>query len=158
MAIREEFIEKGNSEILSCRSLVNDLELIKFIANMLGARGSADKEFTDFLRKAIDKTKKDKTDKAVIQSANSITLLVAAQYPFSAQDLSDVSIKGEIHKYNYLYLRTQSINFDCLIFMGCSILASKQYLFQKSFKIPEQPPNFCHDVLIRRNQNLLSQN
>jgi hypothetical protein len=42
------------------------VELIKFIANKLGGRGSADKEFTDYLRKAIDKTKKDKTDKAVI--------------------------------------------------------------------------------------------
>ena len=40
MAIREEFIKnKGNSEILSCRSLVNDVELIKFIANVLGGRG-----------------------------------------------------------------------------------------------------------------------
>ena len=43
MAIREEFIEKGRSEILSCLSLANDVELIKFIANVLGLKGSADK-------------------------------------------------------------------------------------------------------------------
>jgi hypothetical protein len=33
---------------------------------MLGGKGSADKEFTDFLRKAIDKTKKDKMDRTLI--------------------------------------------------------------------------------------------
>ena len=102
MAIREELIKnKGTSQILSSKSLVNDVELVKSIASMLGGRGFTDKEFTDFLRKAIDKSKKDKSDKAVIQSANCITLLVAARYPFSAQDLSDVSIKGTNY-YDYM--------------------------------------------------------
>ncbi|WP_341761068.1 pentapeptide repeat-containing protein [Candidatus Tisiphia endosymbiont of Thecophora atra] len=89
-AIKDEIARSKKSEILSNKSIVNDVELIKLIADDL----VYNKELQIFLRESIDVTKQDKSVKAVTLAANSITLLVASQYSFSGEDLSNISIKG----------------------------------------------------------------
>ena len=80
----------GISRILSSKSIVADRELIRFIAD--AAR--YDLSLKHHLRQAIDLTKSDKSESAVIYAANSITILVAARYSFTCQDLSNISISG----------------------------------------------------------------
>ena len=48
----------------------------------------------NYLRRAIDFTKEDKSESAAIYAANCITILVSVGYSFSGQDLSSVNIKG----------------------------------------------------------------
>ena len=91
-AIRDEMSTKdsnGNSQILSSKSIIADHELINFIADA----ACHDHALKDYLRRAIDLTKTDKSDNAVQNAANCITILVAASYSFCGQDLSNISIK-----------------------------------------------------------------
>ena len=90
-AIQDEMrITNGNSEILSNKSIVADVELVRFIAD--AARH--DLGLTQHLRRALDLTKTDKSERAAIYAANSITILVAARYSFTCQDLSNINIRG----------------------------------------------------------------
>ena len=49
---------------------------------------------TQHMRRAIDLTKTDKSERAAVYAANSIIILVAAHYSFTCQDLSNVNIRG----------------------------------------------------------------
>ena len=90
-AIQDEVTRtNGNSKILSNKSIVADVELVRFIADA----AKHDLVLTQHLRRAIDLTKSDKSERAAIYAANSITILVAAQYSFTCQDLSNVNIRG----------------------------------------------------------------
>ncbi|WP_342267925.1 pentapeptide repeat-containing protein [Candidatus Tisiphia endosymbiont of Empis tessellata] len=88
--IKDEVEKSEKSEILASHSIVKDVDLIKLIAEDL----VYDKNLQKFLRQAVKVTKRDKSDEAVTLAANSITLLIAAQYSFSGEDLSNISIKG----------------------------------------------------------------
>ncbi|WP_375330738.1 NACHT and WD40 repeat domain-containing protein [Candidatus Tisiphia endosymbiont of Oplodontha viridula] len=90
-AIKDEVEKSEKSEILASHSIVKDVELIKLIAEDL----VYNKNLQVFLRQAINATKQDKSDEeATTFASNSITLLVAAQYSFSGEDLSNIAIKG----------------------------------------------------------------
>ena len=90
-AIQDEITRtNGNSKILSNKSIVADVELVRFIAD--AARH--DLGLTQHLRRALDLTKTDKSERAAIYAANSITILVAARYSFTCQDLSNINIRG----------------------------------------------------------------
>ena len=90
-AIQEEMKKtNGNSRILSSQSIVADQELVRFIADA----ASSDTTLRQHLRKAIDLTKTDKSECAGIYAANSITILVAANYSFTCQDLSNINIRS----------------------------------------------------------------
>ena len=89
-AIQDELRRtKGNSKILSNTSIVTDVEFVRFIAD--AARH--DLVLTQHLRPAIW-TKSDKSERAAIYAANSITILIAAHYSFTCQDLSSINIRG----------------------------------------------------------------
>ena len=80
----------GNSTLLSNKSIVADVELVRFIAD--AARH--DLGLIKHLRRAIELKKSDKSEHAAIYAANSITILVAGNYSFTCQYLSNVSIRG----------------------------------------------------------------
>ncbi|WP_341761070.1 pentapeptide repeat-containing protein [Candidatus Tisiphia endosymbiont of Thecophora atra] len=92
-AIKDEIKESKKSEILASHSIVKNVELIKLIAENLAYNKDL-QYLQEFLRESINETKKDKSDEAVTLAANSITLLIAAQYSFSREDLNNISIKG----------------------------------------------------------------
>jgi tetratricopeptide (TPR) repeat protein len=81
-----------NSKILAAKNIVDDVDLVKYITNHLEYEN--DPELTRQLRSVIDNTKTDKSAPTVCAAANAITLLVASKYPFSGQNLSNVSIRG----------------------------------------------------------------
>ena len=90
-AIQDELRRtSGYSKILSNKSIVASIELVRFIADA----AKHDLVLTQHLRRAIDFTKTDKSERAAIYAANSITILVAAHYSFTCQDLSNVIIRG----------------------------------------------------------------
>mgnify|MGYP000859612344 CR=1 FL=1 len=90
-AIQEEIRRtNGNSKILSNKSIVADSELVRFIADA----AKHNLVLKQHLRQAIDSTKTDKSERAAIYAANSITILVAAHYSFTCQDLSNINIRG----------------------------------------------------------------
>ena len=90
-AIQDELRRtNGNSILLSNKSIVADVELVRFIAD--AARHDLD--LAQHLRRAIDLTKSEKSEHAAIYAANSITILVAAHYSFTCQDLRNVNIRG----------------------------------------------------------------
>ena len=69
---------------------MTDVELVRFITD--AARH--DLVLTQHLRRAIDWTTSDKSERAAIYAANSITILVAAHYSIICQDLSNINIRG----------------------------------------------------------------
>ena len=90
-AIKDEIkLNNGHSKILGSKTIVEDVELVRFIVD--AARDDAD--LAKSLRKAIDATKQDKRELAVTYAANAITILVAAKQSFSGEDLSGISVKG----------------------------------------------------------------
>ena len=91
-AIQDELnIQSGRSSTLESKSIISDMELIKFIADA----ALHDLKLKDYLRKAIDFTKSDnKNERAAIYAANCVTVLVSARHSFAGQDLSNVNIKG----------------------------------------------------------------
>ncbi|WP_375330736.1 pentapeptide repeat-containing protein [Candidatus Tisiphia endosymbiont of Oplodontha viridula] len=91
--IKDEIKESKKSEILASHSIVKNVELIKLIAEDLAYNKDL-QYLQEFLRESINETKQDKSDEAVTLAANSITLLVAAQYSFSGEDLNGISIIG----------------------------------------------------------------
>ena len=90
-AIQDEMrITNGNSKILPNKSIATDVELARFIADAV----RHDLGLTQHLRRAINLTKTDKSEPAAVYAANSITILVAANYSFTCQDLSNINIRG----------------------------------------------------------------
>ena len=89
-AIKDEINKTGTSQILSAKSIVKNVRLVKLITDSL----VYDEKLQDILRKFIDQSKHDKSEQTTVLASNSITLLVSAQYAFSGEDLSNISIKG----------------------------------------------------------------
>ncbi len=90
-SIKDELRNSNNtSKILSTKRVVEDAELIRFIADAV----KHDESLKNSLRLVINVTKTDKSESASIGAANAITILVAAGYSFHGQDLSNVNIKG----------------------------------------------------------------
>ena len=105
-AIKSE-LKSGNSNILSSKLIVEDVELIKFIVNIV----ESDTIFKIALRGLIEQSKTDKSFEVVTSAANAITILVAAGISFSGEDLSNIAIKGANIR-NGFFVKTDFTNAD----------------------------------------------
>lgn len=89
-AIISEIEGKSKSEILSEKSIVHDSELVKMLVLAMKDNSNLTKSFL----KAIQDSRRDKSEPSITYASNSITLLVAAKHCFSGCGLSHISVKG----------------------------------------------------------------
>lgn len=79
------------NNVLSSKSIVDDMELVKYLARKLQA---GDHKGVENYLSLIYNTRKDKSAQAITAAANAITILAAAEHSFYKYDLSGICIKG----------------------------------------------------------------
>ena len=104
--IIQEIEENQSSSLLASHSIVKDVELVKALVDAMRDKPHLTKAFRD----AIEKSKSNQSSD-IIYAANCITILVASQYSFSGQDLSNISIRGA-NVTNGIFYSTNFTNAD----------------------------------------------